>query len=162
MKDLEIKSINLILNAWYQQLSIATELFDSLDDDQLLQPIAPQRNTGKYLLGHLTAVHDAILPLLDMGDRMYPLLEVFVREPEGADTTEPSIAVLRNCWTEVNARLKSKFAELEPADWFARHLAVSEEDFVKAPHRNKLNVVLNRMNHLSYHLGQLVLVKPKA
>lgn len=162
MKDLEIKSINLVLNAWHQQLATTTELFDSLDDDQLLQHIAPDRNTGKYLLGHLVAVHDAILPLLDMGDRLFPELEVFVQESEGPATATPSITVLRNCWKDVHTRLKSKFSELEPAEWFARHLAVSEEDFLKATHRNKLNVVLNRMNHLSYHLGQLILLKQKA
>jgi hypothetical protein len=29
----------------------------------------------------------------------------------------------------------------------------------KEPHRNKLNLLMNRTNHLSYHLGQLVLLQ---
>lgn len=42
-----------------------------------------------------------------------------------------------------------------------KHSAVSEEDFAKEPHRNKLNLLLNRTNHLSYHHGQLVFLKEK-
>ncbi len=37
--------------------------------------------------------------------------------------------------------------------------AVTAEDFAREPHRNKLNIVLNRTGHVSYHLGQLVLLK---
>jgi len=37
-------------------------------------------------------------------------------------------------------------------------MAVSDEDFSKEPHRNKLNVIINRTNHMSYHLGQLILL----
>jgi hypothetical protein len=46
-------------------------------------------------------------------------------------------------------------------DWAHRHSAVSEEDFAKDPSRNRFAVLLSRTNHLSYHLGQAVLV-PKS
>jgi len=42
----------------------------------------------------------------------------------------------------------------QPDEWFAKHSAVSAEDFAKEPHRNKLNILVNRTNHHSYHLGQ--------
>lgn len=51
--------------------------------------------------------------------------------------------------------------ELSPADWFAKHTAVSDEDFAKEPHRNRLNVLLSRTIHQSNHLGQLSLLKKK-
>ena len=35
----------------------------------------------------------------------------------------------------------------------------TDEDFAKEPARNKLSVLLNRTNHLAYHLGQLRLLK---
>jgi hypothetical protein len=46
-------------------------------------------------------------------------------------------------------------------EWFNKHTAVSAEDFAKEPHRNKLNVIVNRTNHTSYHLGQLVYLVKK-
>jgi hypothetical protein len=36
---------------------------------------------------------------------------------------------------------------------------ISEQDFAKEPMRNKLNVLINRTNHLAYHYGQLRLIK---
>jgi len=39
-------------------------------------------------------------------------------------------------------------------DWLSRHTSVSEEDFAADPLRNKLNVLIGRTNHESYHLGQ--------
>ena len=39
------------------------------------------------------------------------------------------------------------------------HSAVSEEDFVKEPLRNRLAVLASRTNHVSYHGGQLVLTR---
>ncbi len=36
---------------------------------------------------------------------------------------------------------------------------VSDEDFEKEPHRNKLNIIVTRTSHLSYHTGQLILLK---
>ena len=38
-------------------------------------------------------------------------------------------------------------------------VATIEEDFIKEPHRNKLNIILTRTTHLSYHTGQLALLK---
>ena len=55
--------------------------------------------------------------------------------------------------------LFNKFEFLTTAQWFEKHTAVSEEDFTKEPHRNKLSVVLSRTNHLAYHVGQLALLK---
>jgi hypothetical protein len=48
---------------------------------------------------------------------------------------------------------------MKPQDWLGRHTAVSEEDFQKEKHRNKLNVLISRTNHAGYHLGQLVYLK---
>jgi hypothetical protein len=50
---------------------------------------------------------------------------------------------------------------MDSKTWFERHTSVSEEDFLKEPHRNKLNVLLNRTNHQSYHFGQMILLQAK-
>ena len=154
--------IKMVLDAWNTHIKRTDELFNSLSDDQLLNEIAPNRNRAVYLLGHLTAVHDRMLPVLGFGNQLYPhLYNVFVEKPDKAVTDIPAIADLRLYWKEVNARLAENFKELTPDEWFHRHNSVSEEDFIKEPHRNKLNLVVNRTNHLATHLGQLVFLKNK-
>ena len=42
---------------------------------------------------------------------------------------------------------------------FVEPTSVSEADFAREPHRNRYNVLLNRMGHLAEHMGQAVLVE---
>jgi hypothetical protein len=51
----------------------------------------------------------------------------------------------------------SDFEALSPDAWLQRQRSVSEEDFAKNPTRNRLVFLLNRTNHMSYHLGQALL-----
>ena len=73
----------------------------------------------------------------------------------------PDAATLRNEWKKSNEVLTKLFASMTPADWFARHTAMTDEDLAKEPGRNKLSVLINRTNHVAYHLGQLVLVNDR-
>lgn len=150
----------MVLSAWNSQLKRTTKLFDSLTDEQLEADIAPGRNSGTYILGHLTAVNDYLFPILGLGERLYPELEaVFLTNPDKSGLVRPSVTQLRVYWHEVSRQLTTRFGELSVEDWFSRHTTISEADFVREPHRNKLNVVMNRTNHLSYHVGQLVLLR---
>lgn len=154
--------VQMALTSWNDQISRTGKLFDSLIDADLEQPVAPNRNTGRYLLGHLTAVHDGLFPLLNLGDRLYPELEKpFVSNPESAQLPGSALQELRTCWNKVNQTLSAKFGAMTTADWFDRHNSVTQEDFKKEPHRNKLNVLLSRTAHLSYHRGQLVFLQKK-
>jgi DinB superfamily len=153
-------SIKMVLDAWNTQIKNADKLLQELSDEQLLKEVAPGRNRGIYLLGHLTAVHDNMLKLLNFGDSKFPhLLEPFIYKADKVVAELPSIVELRNCWTQVNAELTKQFAALAPAGWFEKHTSVSTEDFAKEPHRNKLNIIINRTGHLAYHLGQLAFLK---
>jgi len=60
-----------------------------------------------------------------------------------------------------NATLSNAFKNLTEDQWFEKHTKVSDEDFAAAPHRNKLNVLMSRTSHLSYHQGQLIWMKKK-
>ncbi len=154
--------IKMGLDAWHTQIKRTDDLFNSLSDEQLMKEVAPGRNRGIYLLGHLAAVHDRMLPLLGLGNSLYPqLYGPFVESADKAVSDLPAIADLRRYWKEVNTKLADGFSALAPAAWFERHQAVSEEDFAKEPHRNKLNLVINRTAHLANHLGQLSFLKPK-
>jgi hypothetical protein len=152
--------IKMVMSNWELQNTRLNKLLDELSDEQLSSETAPGKNTGVYLLGHLTAISDGILPLLDLGDKLYPHLQnIFVDNPDKSDLAFPPIPELKTNWNNVNETLRQRFNAMQPAAWFNRHMAVSEEDFAKEPHRNKLNILINRTNHQSYHLGQLVYLK---
>jgi hypothetical protein len=152
--------IQMVVSAWDTYVTRLNKLFTKLSDEQLSQNIAPNKNSGVYLLGHLVAIGDAMQPLLGFGEKLYPeLWDIFVDKPDHSGQQFPSIAELKKYWDDVNAHLSTHINKLGPDEWFTKHAAVSEEDFAKEPHRNKLNLLMNRTNHLSYHLGQLVLLQ---
>lgn len=152
--------VKMTVAAWDSQNNYFTKLIDSLSDEQMQNEIAPGRNTGVYLLGHLVAVSDAMLPLLGWGDKLYPELEeVFIKNPDKATAVKPSVAELKEKLHAVNAKLSSHFHSATIDQWLDRHMAVSPEDFAKEPHRNRLNVLISRTNHMANHIGQLLLLK---
>ncbi len=151
---------NLSLTAWYTHVSRADKLLNELTDDQLLNEVSPERNSGVYLLGHLAAVHDAMLPLLGLGERLHPEMEnIFIKNPDKSGLGKPPLSDLRNYWHEVNDELSKHFAILTPEEWLQKHTSVNEEDFKKDQNRNRLNVLISRTNHLAFHLGQLIFLK---
>ena len=148
----------LALRVWKAQIERADKLFGSLSSEDVLREIAPGRNRLLYLWGHLTAIHDAMLPLLRLRDRLHPELDVaFVSNPDKSRAAIPSREQVRQAWKTVNDELWKGFEKLSSSDWLARHAAVSEEDFAKDSSRNRFSILLSRTNHLSYHLGQAVL-----
>jgi DinB superfamily len=152
--------VKMVLDRWYGSIKNCDTLLNSITDEQLQKEIAPNKNSGVYLLGHLIAVHDDMLPLLNLGDKLYPeLSKAFIHSPDKSVSEIPSAKELRASWNKMNEVLAQKFESLQPEDWFAKHNSVSAEDFSKEPHRNKLNIILTRTTHLTYHTGQLVLLK---
>lgn len=149
-----------VVHSWETILNRASKAFDLFTDAEMSQEIAPGKNRVVYLLGHLTAVHDRMLPLLGLGDRLYPQLdELFITNPDNPAAKFPAVPELRSYWTRINQLLTERFRSLTPEEWLERHTAVSAEDFVKEPHRNRLSVLLSRTGHIAYHTGQLVLLK---
>jgi hypothetical protein len=149
------------LNGWKGNIERADKMFSGLSEEELLKEIAPGKNRLIYLWGHLTATHDAMLPLLGFGRRRHPEFDVaFISNPDKTPAGVPSAELVRKSWIEVNARLFEGFVSLSAADWLRKHGAVSEEDFLKEPLRNRLAILLSRTNHLAYHLGQTAL-RPK-
>jgi len=151
--------VKMILMGWDAQNSYLNKLISSLTDEQFAKEIAPGKNTGVYLLGHLIAVSDGMLPLLGFGDRLFPEMEeVFIKNPDRSGQVFPPVTELKQRLEAVNTKLNSHFRSTEVDGWLSRHTAVSSEDFVKEPHRNKLNVVINRTGHMAYHIGQMRLI----
>jgi len=150
--------VALGLKTWKAQIERADKLFGSLSSEEVLREIATGRNRLLYLWGHLTAIHDAMLPLLGLRDRLHPEFDVaFVSNPDKSLAGIPSHEEVHRAWNVVNAELWKGFEKMSWSDWVQRHSAVSEEDFVKDASRNRFSILLSRTNHLSYHLGQAVL-----
>ncbi len=152
--------VKMVVDRWYGVLKNWDTILDNLTDEQLQKEIAPGKNRGLYLLGHLTAVHDDMIVLLDLGEKLYPELNhPFIKSPDKAVSELPSAQTLRAQWSKHKEVFNQKIESLTNDQWFEKHTAVSAEDFEKEPHRNKLNILLTRCTHLSYHTGQLVLLK---
>jgi hypothetical protein len=154
--------VKMAIDNWHLQNDRLQKLLETLTDEQLANPTAPGRNTGRYLVGHLAAVHDAMLPLLGFTDKLFPALTaLFITSGENTSMAYPPLGELRSNLRQVTATLEEYFNSLPPSAWFSRHTAMTDDDLVKEPHRNKLNVLLNRTNHLSYHFGQLAYLANK-
>jgi hypothetical protein len=152
--------VKMITDSWRKELIATNKIFENLSDEELMQEVAPGRNRGIYLLGHLTVVHDRMLPLLRFEEAKYPeLTPAFLESPDKAVEEIPSAAQLRQQWKDVNDILSGHINNLPAEDWFSRHANISEEDFINEPDRNRLKVLLDRTIHLSNHRGQLLLLK---
>lgn len=154
--------VDMALRAWKLNIDRTGKFFSSLSEEQLLHEIAPGKNRLMYLWGHLTAVNDALIPLLGFGARLHPELDaMFISNPDRAVVQTLSGAELKGIWNEINEGLWLGFSKLSASDWLAKHTAVSEEDFVREPHRNRYTILLTRTSHLAYHFGQAILTRSR-
>src|SRR6202047_3728431 len=98
------------LKVWKAQIERADKLFGGLSSEEVLREIAPGRNRLLYLWGHLTAVHDAMLPLLSLGERLHPEFDAaFVANPDKSRADIPSHEQVHRAWNVVNAELRKAF-----------------------------------------------------
>ena len=152
--------VKMVIDRWHGSIANLNNILNTLTDQQLQKEIAPGKNRGMYLLGHLIAVHDDMLILLDMDQKLFPkLFEPFIKQADKVATQMPTVAELRKMWEKQNNHLEEKFKKLNPEEWFEKHTAVSEVDFAKEQFRNKLNIIITRTSHLQYHTGQIALLK---
>jgi uncharacterized damage-inducible protein DinB len=152
--------VGLIINAWKNQNKQVSQYFSQYPADLYASEIAPGRNRASYLLGHLIAVNDGMIPLFGFGEKLFPdLEEIFLRNPDRAVSEVHSIDQLKAYWERLNQTLQAHFDSMSVDQWLDRHTAVSPEDFALTPSRNKLNVLLSRTTHQAYHIGQLKLLK---
>jgi hypothetical protein len=147
------------VNSWKTQSQAVTAFFNKYEDQVYLKEVAPGRNRAVYILGHLASSSDDIFPLFGLGERLYPeLQQLFTANPDKAFATIPTVVELKSEWDVINKALLERFNALSRDEWLNRHTRVSAEDFAADPLRNRLNVLLSRTNHISYHLGQLNLL----
>jgi uncharacterized damage-inducible protein DinB len=161
--ELQVQQIiNQVINFWLNQNKAIDSFFALHQDDIYLREVAPGRNTARFLLGHLIAMSDAMLPLFGLGDKLFPELSPLATVGEDAVPFPLSLPELKMKWKNLNQVLESKFKAMTVAEWLGRHNSVSEEDFAADPQRNKLNVLMGRAAHQNYHRGQLVFLNERA
>ena len=150
--------VKVAINAWRLAVDRADKIFSGLTEEQLQREVAPGKNRVIYLWGHLIAVHDRMFSILGLGPRLHPDPDaIFIDISDKAVAEIPAAGLLKQYWDEVNEKLLSQFQSFSADEWLLQHRAMSEEDYAKDPTRNRLAVLLSRTNHLSYHLGQLML-----
>ena len=92
------------LNSWKSTLERADRLFSQASEEQLQKEVAPGKNRLIYLWGHLTAVHDRMLPLLSLGERLHPESDApFLTNPDRATPELPKTEEIKKSWRKSTA-----------------------------------------------------------
>src|SRR4051794_14584118 len=97
-------------------------LLSQLTDEQLQIHVSPGRNRIYYIVGHLAALHDKMLPLLSFGARLHPELDEQFLKPDRSVPDTLSAADLRRAFGEINATLTQKIQALPASEWLKRHM----------------------------------------
>lgn len=149
----------LAINQWELVSRRATQLLNQLSNEALDRPVAPGKNTGKYIVGHLIAIHDAMPSILGLGESKYPeLVDCYVKQADGLVNSPKTVPELRQLWDETHMRIGKLINSLPEDDWLLRHTTMTDDEFNTNPLRNRLSILLTRTNHFSYHIGQLRLL----
>jgi hypothetical protein len=159
----EQRLIDGALRAWKFNEERVNKFFRPLSEERLQQEIMPGRNRLIYLWGHIAAVNDALFPLLGLGPKLYPDLDtMFLKNPDRTVAEIYSGRELARVTDKINGELWTAFTQWTTDEWLQKHTTVSAEDFAREPHRNRFSVVVSRNTHMSYHLGQAILTRPRA
>jgi len=149
-------TIEICLIQWDTYNRRMQKMLDALTADHFNKAIVPGGNSPSWLMGHLADTDDALLELFGIRKRMFPQLANIYHHERGTNQTgHLSKEELNTQWKAIVAELDNTFKSMTESDWHSRHMAVTEEDFKKEPHRNKLNVMLSRVSHKASHLGQI-------
>lgn len=153
-------TLDVCLLQWDTYNNRMQKLLDTISDENFNKPVAPGVNSPSWILGHLVDTDDKLLELFGIRSRLFPDLEKIYHHERGANQAgHLTKDQLITQWKAILAELNRAFKSMSENDWHSRHVAVSEEDFKKEPHRNKLNVMLSRVSHKASHLGQIAMQK---
>ena len=137
---------SIIYQAWLLQNRKISDLIHKLNEEDLKKDVALGRNSGLYLLGHLIASNDLLMPLFDFGEKLYPEYEkIFLCCPDKYAQNFPPVKEVKSHWFSLNEHLVLKFASINEKQWIME----DEKSF------HQLKTMLTIVNHQCYHLGQL-------
>ncbi|MDP9077705.1 MAG: DinB family protein [Bacteroidota bacterium] len=154
--------INQVINYWENSANAITTIYNKNEDEFYFRAVAPGRNRAIYILAHMIAINDTMLPLFGLGEKLYPELTPFAHSAEHLVPLVLDITELKVQWQALTLTLASNFRKMSSATWLDRHNSVTEENFLSDPSRNKLNVLIHRTGHQDHHKGQLAFLNEKA
>lgn len=138
----------IALNTWKATVGRFDDIVAASSDEELEREVTPGKSRLFYLIGHLTALHDRLLPVLGLGDRRHAELdEEFGEERDAHRATALSPRRVRQLWNEVNASLLASMERLTPEEWLEKPAVAVES--------NRLSVLLDWTDHVSLHSTQI-------
>src|SRR5688572_1339271 len=153
-------TLEICLLQWDTYNNRMQKVLDTITEENFNKPVIAGANSPSWILGHLADTDDKLLELFGIRKRLFPELEKIYHHERGSNQSgHLTKTELITKWRSILAELNLAFKAMSESDWHGRHQAVSEEDFKKEPHRNKLNVMLSRVAHKASHLGQVAMQK---
>jgi hypothetical protein len=123
----EIREGSFIFMAWLLQNRKISDLINRLSDEDLKKEVSPGRNSGLYLLGHLIAANDLLMPLFGFGEKMFPEYEkIFLCTPDKCSQKFPPTALVKSHWFALNNTLRLKFETVDNKTWIPHDTFSSE------------------------------------
>ncbi len=147
---------NYLLKQYESLISWVNMYLTRLSDEDLKLSIAPGKNHGVWILGHLLASDDDLSLYLGKGPMLFPeYSDMFGQGSILKPVSEyPSTDLLREQWKEVTGKNKKIYSELKDEELSEPHAMIkgkTEDDFFKT----KENCIINWQLHQMYHAGQL-------
>lgn len=153
-------TLDICLLQWETYNNRTEKVLDTISDEIFFKPITNEGNSPSWIMGHLADTEDRLLELLGIRERLFPELStIYHHERDTNQSGHLSKVALIAKWQVISKELNNAFKNWSETEWLGKHTAVSEEDFKKEPHRNRLNVMLSRVSHKASHLGQIAMRK---
>lgn len=152
--------VKMVVSVWNTNVKRVDDFLEKTADADLQKEVAPGRNKAGWLIGHLAAVNDGLLGVYGSDIKVNPEMTERFKAGQKPNIHSFSSQEVKDYWKDTAAAVNNLISTYTVDDWFSKHTLVSEEDFQKEPHRNKLNVLMSRAAHISYHAGQLALIRP--
>jgi len=147
-----------ILNSWL------SNTINKLTDEELCSTIAPNRNHGVWILGHLIESEDELAVYLGLDNWLFPEYEAMFGQgsPLLPVAQYPHVSFLRQQWQQVSARNNQLLSTFTDAQWHQPHTRIDsgnplDEDFFKT--KGRCIAIWNI--HQTLHLGQLGVLRQK-
>lgn len=142
------------MNGWVNRT------LETLSDDDLMHSIAPGKNHGVWLLGHLIESEDEVSRYLGKGDMMFPGYEKLFGE--GSMLQPPSIypeaSALREQWKQVSEKNNTMLGSLTD-DELDDPLPHDNGSKLYQLMKTKAGCITFWNLHAMYHQGQLGVIR---
>lgn len=131
----------------------------SLSDEDFKKEIAPCKNHGIWIFGHLIACEDDFALFMGKGKIEYPEYQKLFGEGSKLLSIEsyPSVCELKEIWKELVNRNKKIYEELNDNELNEPQTQIKVNDFWKT----KEDIAVHWQHHVMYHAGQLALLIKK-